>query len=272
MSRTTKRASIISVYFAIVVAIVGIVTLANKPVPSCTDGVRNQSETGVDCGGSCTACLKEIRAKDIIIEDIALIFGGPGRYDVLATVRNPNPSYGAADVTYTVTLVDDSGRELLSEKKKGFILPTQERYFPALSLASDVVPAKANVQINTVEWVEFAGFEDPDFSVQNLSFGLVKDGSDFAQIFGLVRNKSTFDFLQVDVLAVLKDERGTPIAVNQTAMGAFDAGQARDFQLPWPYRFPGEIAKADVQIFANVFDSQNFVSKYLPGGRFENVN
>ncbi len=26
------------------------------PTPTCTDGVQNGDETGVDCGGSCTAC------------------------------------------------------------------------------------------------------------------------------------------------------------------------------------------------------------------------
>jgi hypothetical protein len=28
----------------------------NEPIASCTDGVRNGNETGVDCGGPCTAC------------------------------------------------------------------------------------------------------------------------------------------------------------------------------------------------------------------------
>ncbi len=29
-----------------------------KDVESCTDGIQNQDETGVDCGGPCTACNK----------------------------------------------------------------------------------------------------------------------------------------------------------------------------------------------------------------------
>lgn len=28
----------------------------NTPVPTCSDGIQNQGETGVDCGGPCTAC------------------------------------------------------------------------------------------------------------------------------------------------------------------------------------------------------------------------
>uniref|UniRef100_UPI00286D84B8 T9SS type A sorting domain-containing protein n=1 Tax=Flavobacterium sp. TaxID=239 RepID=UPI00286D84B8 len=31
--------------------------LTNPPVPTCTDGIQNGTETGVDCGGSCSACI-----------------------------------------------------------------------------------------------------------------------------------------------------------------------------------------------------------------------
>jgi hypothetical protein len=32
------------------------VTVMGIPCPSCSDGVRNQGETGTDCGGICAAC------------------------------------------------------------------------------------------------------------------------------------------------------------------------------------------------------------------------
>src|SRR5436853_6975316 len=28
----------------------------NTPAPTCSDGIQNQGETGVDCGGPCSAC------------------------------------------------------------------------------------------------------------------------------------------------------------------------------------------------------------------------
>ena len=37
------------------------------PKPSCTDGIQNQNETGVDCGGSCTACsLKHLEQMRVV--------------------------------------------------------------------------------------------------------------------------------------------------------------------------------------------------------------
>jgi hypothetical protein len=35
---------------------VGSFSLSMTIVPTCTDGIQNQGETGVDCGGSCSAC------------------------------------------------------------------------------------------------------------------------------------------------------------------------------------------------------------------------
>lgn len=29
----------------------------NNPVTTCSDGIQNQNETGVDCGGPCPACI-----------------------------------------------------------------------------------------------------------------------------------------------------------------------------------------------------------------------
>jgi hypothetical protein len=31
-------------------------TYTGGACPTCSDGVQNQAETGVDCGGTCTAC------------------------------------------------------------------------------------------------------------------------------------------------------------------------------------------------------------------------
>jgi len=38
----------------------GKVSCLVKPIESCTDGIMNQDETGVDCGGSCTSCTNTI--------------------------------------------------------------------------------------------------------------------------------------------------------------------------------------------------------------------
>lgn len=48
-------------FIYLIVMIVGVTftsckTEESDPVPTCTDGIQNGDETGVDCGGSCTTC------------------------------------------------------------------------------------------------------------------------------------------------------------------------------------------------------------------------
>ena len=38
----------------------GIKGLPSKPCPTCNDGVQNQGESGIDCGGPCTTCGKKL--------------------------------------------------------------------------------------------------------------------------------------------------------------------------------------------------------------------
>src|SRR5829696_3181026 len=39
----------------------------STPVPTCSDGIQNQGETGIDCGGPCTACA--LSARDSVALD-----------------------------------------------------------------------------------------------------------------------------------------------------------------------------------------------------------
>ncbi len=263
MTRKTKRGIIIAIYVGIVLSIIGGIWWHLRPVPTCIDGKKNGDETAVDCGGSCGACADEITAKDLIVEDVNVVFGGVGRYDVVARIKNPNPLYGGARVRYTITL-RSGGKALATKIDETFILPTQERYVIALNIPAATPPQEAVLTINDVSWVRFDAFVDPDFVVEDEVFGLAKESTNYFVARGLVRNKSIFDFAQVDVYAIIKDAGGKPIAVNATRFGNVESGEARDFTLSWRDRFPGVPAQMDVGVYANVYDAQNFVEKYLP--------
>lgn len=62
--KPTKISMIFSLMFAVILASCSCDDNAPDPgpdavAPTCTDGVQNGDETGVDCGGSCTACPTE---------------------------------------------------------------------------------------------------------------------------------------------------------------------------------------------------------------------
>ncbi len=269
MNRGIKRIVIVTIFmmFFVVILVLGWILSIKKP--SCFDGKKNGNEAGIDCGGDCTPCKAKIKAKDLIIIDKSIVYGGVDKYDAIVKIRNPNTLYGASVVRYTISLFAASGDKISQKTGEVFILPAQERYLLETNIESDIVPKDLSITIDYVNWINFVNYDDPDFLVQNIKYNKVTNGTNYAEAFALIRNNSDFDFKEVRVYVVLKDEENFPIAVNATSMSNFQARDERDFLLTWPYRFPGIMSNIDIEVYANVFDSQNFTQQYLPVGEYE---
>jgi hypothetical protein len=60
-----------------------------QPKPSCFDNIRNNGETGVDCGGICQSC--EIRTlSKLEYVDQASAFLQKDKYFIYTRITNPN--------------------------------------------------------------------------------------------------------------------------------------------------------------------------------------
>ena len=269
MIRSTKRITIITIYVILFLMLGGWIVSLFIPKPTCFDGIQNQKEEGIDCGGPCNACVEEITGKDLIVKDARIVYGGENKYDVVAEIHNPNALYGAKKVYYTVEIKDATGKTLDYRDGNTFVLPNENKYIMELALETKQKPTNAKVTINDVDWVKFTEFVAPQIEVKNQRFGLVENGPSYAEAFGLVVNNSLYDFHNVNIYVILQDERGIPIAVNKTQMRTLDANSRRTFKLVWPHEFPGKIASSKMQAETNVFDSLNFMKKYLPSGKYQ---
>jgi hypothetical protein len=269
MFRQKKRVIIIGIYFVIFLVVVGFVFSLMTPKPTCFDGKKNQNETGVDCGGVCIACDTELQGEDLVIKDSYVVYGGEGQYDVAANIHNPNPLFGGEKVYYTIEILDANENVLDSRKGKTFIMPNENKYVVEVSLESSVQPVKVQTTIEKVEWVKFTDFDSPEIIVTNKRVGLVENSINFARAYGLVVNNSPYDFHDVTINVIVLDERGVPIAINKTSQRTLNAGDQREFILNWPHTFSGEIKDSIMQTETNIFDSQNFMKKYLPSGRHQ---
>ncbi len=71
--------------------------------PSCTDGIQNQGEQGIDCGGPCPYLCTALEQAPVVRFTQAL--PTPlGATDVLAYIDNPNRDAYARGVAYRVSL------------------------------------------------------------------------------------------------------------------------------------------------------------------------
>ncbi len=243
--------------------------------PTCFDSKLNQNETRIDCGGVCGICKVEIVAEPLVMRDTTVLDGGAGTIDVIATMANSNTHFGAATVTYRLTLSNEGGQVVATQSDTTYILPLEQKYIMAIALepvgdtAVDVSKLIVKWEIDNVRWHRFEQFEAPNIEIVNKSYQVIATGVNYSKISALVRNRSPYDFNTITIAIVLKDASGKPIAIQQTRQSDMDAGSVREINVPWPQRFAGDVVSVDVRAYVNVFDSQNFRKKYLPGGQYQ---
>ncbi len=270
--RDKKRLYIITVYAAIFIGLAFLIYEWQKPTPNCFDGKKNQGEEEADCGGSCAPCERNINAQSLIISEKFFVYGGPGKYDVMAKISNPNNLFGSSGFSYKFILQDSSGKEIAGRTGKEFILPAETKYIIESGLETDILPQDVSVEISDTGWEEFSNYEKPRLNIYNKRFDLISSGIGFGEAFGLLKNESPFDFNFIKINVILKDSLGRPVAFNSTDMRTVNANEQRDFRLLWPSSFPGEVQNVEMEAEADVYNSQNFIKKYLPGENSKNSN
>lgn len=97
-----RRLIILIIIGAVVVAFLLIFSISVfYKAPSCSDGVQNQGESGIDCGGPCAyLCTEQEQAPTVLFTKA--VSNGQGRLDAVAEVENKNAA-AARNVPYTIT-------------------------------------------------------------------------------------------------------------------------------------------------------------------------
>ncbi|EKE22226.1 MAG: hypothetical protein ACD_7C00019G0002 [uncultured bacterium] len=266
-NRKTKRLIVICAYIVFFGVLGALIYYVFEPAATCTDGKKNQSENGIDCGGVCAPCKEEIRAQDIRIDEKYFVYGNKNQFDVMAAITNVNNKYGAVKFNYEFQLLDQAGNVLEKRAGTSFVLPDESKYIVELNLHSSINPYRLNFEIQDVQWEEFLEYAEPKLSIYQKNYY-----EEFEKniVTGLLRNESNFDFNFIELVMILRDANGKPVALGKSEMRTIKSQEERDFKLIWPYKFSENVANVDIKAEANVFDSDNFIKEYLPSRQFQN--
>lgn len=238
--------------------------------PTCKDNVQNQGEDGVDCGYVCkNVCLAppppdEIKPIEVVWARV--ISSDIGAYDLAAKIVNPNLYWGATEFKYNF-IVKDTNDNVVAEKSGiSYLIPENYDYLIIPSIKTDKVPAKAELNIikEGQKWVNVSSVYN------NLSLALpfrekryiAKDENGFPSVSAILTNSTTFDFDKIDIKVVLFDANNDPVAVNVSDRRTMKSGEEQLFRLFWNITPQKEIFNTDFKATTNIFDSQNFMSRF----------
>jgi len=267
--RKLKQFTIAFIFFLICASFASLIYLLSyEPRPSCFDGIQNQGETGIDCGGPCKICPPPKEIKDLKILWTKAIPSGPISYDLISSIKNPNKDWGIGSLNYQFTLYDKEGRILGQREGSSYILPNQEKFIIETLIDTIITPDKVSLSFDYISWQKLQNFKGLKFPVKEKKYKSIADGSAVGEVSGIVVNDNLYDFDKININIVLYDAAGEPVGVSTTDMATMMAGEKRYFNAIWYYPFPEEVSNFTIEIDTNLFDPQNILKRYGEGEKF----
>lgn len=232
-------------------ALIGLILfLIYRPRPSCTDEIKNQNETGIDCGGSCSiACPQAVAPLKIYWARPLAV--APGWYDVAAQVENTNFDAGVRQADYTVYLYDNNNSLLTKRTGSTFINPGEkfiifesrlmtndrEAKLAFIEFSNNLIWEKAEIvpKVITVERGDYVDTPRPQLKIR--------------------LTNQTLDILTgIRLAAVLSDSDYNAFAASATLVDKLEANESREVFLTWPNTFPIQSSSFDLYWRLNSFE------------------
>jgi hypothetical protein len=209
--------------------------------PTCTDGIQNQGETGVDVGGPCpildpNALQSEsiVWARGFRVRD--------GRYNAIAYIQNPNDNAGVANVRYRFGLYDADNVLVAERTGSMFLMPGAVT--PVLESRIDTgnrIVAHTYFNLtSTLVWQRLQNVAR-NISINNKN---LTDPTGSPRLTATATNTSVDDMYNVQFTAVVFDPAGNAFAASGTIIPKLLAGETQDITFTWPDPFlvqPGRI-------------------------------
>ena len=257
MNGRIQKQLIIGLVFVLILGGIGYgIYLSLAPEISCTDGIQNGKEEGVDCGAlACgQACAPAIMPINIISSQF--FQAGQGDYDFAAQIYNPNTSYGASRLEYSLGSISGTS----------YILPGQTKWLVLTALkVSDVGGIK--LVVNNAQWEKLDMPNNAfNFMLRNKDYHSIQKGTELTTV---LYNDSNFDFDKIDVAVILFDDTGNIVGVNRTDIRTFVSKSERGFNVVWPFALAGNAVRQDVEASTNLFENSNFIKSYGSQEKFQ---
>jgi len=249
MNKYVKKQFIIGFIYLIIIAIIifGIYCLVSRPSgPTCSDGIKNQNEDDIDCGGPCKKCenIEEIKILDKeFIQTVA------NSYDLVARIKNPNIYLGGEIINYKFSLYDESNQLIGVRTGKTYILAQETKYIIETRVGSDKIVFKIDFEITNIVWKKINEINDLEVRIKNTEYQKFENSS---KLVGVVENKTSYNLDIIEIAGILFDENEKIIAVSKTSMNTVLMNESRGFEMTWPYII-SEFKSFDTRAYTDIF-------------------
>ena len=214
-----------------------------KKTPTCFDGVLNQDERNVDCGGVCQKiCLDE--AKPIVVQFERFFESAPGVFMAVAQVENVNQQAHVKKAPYAFRVYDKEG--VLLEERKGVAFIPPSATFPILEYsiyAGERIPAKVSFYFEDNLLWEKGNIVLPKIELVNQSF---TEGESSVALRADVVSKEVYAIKNLKAIALIYDTKNNVRRSSSTVIAELGPKGKSEFAFMWNEAFDFEVGKADI--------------------------
>ena len=235
--------------------------------PTCFDGIRNQNEEGIDCGGPCELCPPIL--EKLKVSKIRAVQAGIESFDLLAQIENPNREYGAPQAFYQFEIFDQGNNLIRKVDGSTFIFPSQTKYIIESPVNLSGLPYKVTFSIKNVDWEKLLNFENVGLEIYNKKYNELSPEQDyFSEASGIIENASNYDYEKVEIFVVLYDNKDNIINFAKTEQRTISSGDRREFKVSWKRPFK-KVYKSDIEAYTNLFLDENFMRRHGTEEKFQ---
>lgn len=245
ISWAARRRAIVIIILAIFVS-AGILFLHRTityRAQTCTDGIKDQNETGIDCGGVCTyLCPSQIQQP--VVQFVRAIPNGGGRTDIIAYVENPNSSSAVSNAPYTIDMYGQEGTVIATRSGLVTLAPhvITPIYIPGVAYGPvKIVNAFLSFDTNKMHWFKRTTPRQLlPFSNIRVTQGTVP------HINATITNPSTTIYRNLKVVISVFDSSNNIIAVSQTIVPELYGLGAAPLTFTWSSPFSKPPVREDL--------------------------
>lgn len=235
MWRQKRKAFIVAVIFMIVILFALFKALPKiLPQATCNDGVRNQNELDIDCGGECQKVCKS-EYLPITVDVAKAIQTGTTTYKLFGLLKNPNADFKPTEILYKFYIYDKDGNK--KEIGNNIKVPVGQ-YIPIVveNYQADNI-AKVNLTVSDYEMKR----SNKDFSVILKDF--IFENGDIPKLQIFYTSPYRTDILNQFVFYVLtKDKDGNILSVDTTDVKGLYADRVDNFYLSFKEKFDRDVS------------------------------
>lgn len=227
-----------------------------KTEPTCSDGVLNGDESGVDCGGSCVrACIFQANPVSILWSRSFMVV--PGRYNAVAYLENQNKSLAIYNIKYSFRFADKDN--VYIGKREGVATVPPGRSFavfePGIDLGSSVPVYTTFSFIESPIWLNVPEDRLSQIKLLTSNINIVNEDSK-PHLSVDLKNNSLFSIPDLHVVAILYDLDRNAISASSTSIDTFMHDDLKTLDFTWPLPFTKKVVAKEIIPIYNIFNAE----------------